>query len=53
VTRADDDRPTVLALRENAEKLTHAAYLPAVRDQAIWVPAQDPHRETITALTVA
>ena len=53
VTRTNDDRPTVLALRENAEKLTHAAYLPALRDQATWVPAQDPHRGTIAALAAA
>jgi hypothetical protein len=53
VTRADDDRPTVLVLRENAETLSHAAYVPAVRDQATWLPAQDPHRETISALAVA
>jgi DNA-binding transcriptional LysR family regulator len=31
VTRTDDDRPTVLALRENAEKLMQAADLPAPR----------------------
>jgi hypothetical protein len=43
----------VLALRETAEKLTQAAYLPALRNQAAWVPPQDPHRDTITALTVA
>jgi DNA-binding transcriptional LysR family regulator len=47
VTRADDDRPTVTALRENAENLTHAARLPTLRDQATWLPAQDPHRDTI------
>jgi DNA-binding transcriptional LysR family regulator len=54
VTRADDDRPDVLALREIAEKLSQTAYLPELRkDQATWVPAQDPHRDAITALTVA
>jgi hypothetical protein len=53
VTRADDDRPNVLALRETAKTLTQAAYLPALRNQATWMPAQDPHRDTITALTVA
>jgi len=54
VTRADDDRPTVPALRETAEKLTQTAYLPELRkDQATWLPAQDPHRDTIAALTVA
>jgi DNA-binding transcriptional LysR family regulator len=54
VTRADDDRPEVLALRETAEKLLQTVYLPEQRkDQATWIPAQDPHRDTITALTVA
>jgi DNA-binding transcriptional LysR family regulator len=53
VTRADDDRPSVIALRETAEKLIQTTYLPDLReDQATWVPAQDPHRDTITALTV-
>jgi hypothetical protein len=52
VTRADDDRPTVLALREIAETLTQGAYL-GLRKQSTWVPPQDPHRETITALTDA
>jgi DNA-binding transcriptional LysR family regulator len=47
VTRADDDRPSVLALRESAEELTQAAYRPELRDQATWVPGQDPHRDTI------
>jgi hypothetical protein len=50
VTRADDDRPDVLALRETAEKLIQTAYLPELRkDQATWLPAQDPHRDTIAA----
>jgi hypothetical protein len=49
-TRAGDDRPTVLALRESAENLTHAAQLPTLRERASWVPAQDPHRDTIRAV---
>jgi hypothetical protein len=53
VTRADDDRPTVLVLRENAERLSHAAHLPALPGQATWVPAQDPHHETISVVAVA
>jgi DNA-binding transcriptional LysR family regulator len=54
VTRADDDRPNVLALRETAGTLIQTTYLPELRkDQATWVPSQDPHREAITALTVA
>jgi DNA-binding transcriptional LysR family regulator len=47
-TRADDDRLDVLALRETAAKLTQTAYLPDLRkQQATWLPAQDPHRDTI------
>jgi hypothetical protein len=54
VTRADDDRPNVRALRESAEKLAQTAYVPELpKDQATWIPTQDPHRDTITALTVA
>jgi DNA-binding transcriptional LysR family regulator len=53
VTRADDDRPSVLALRETADELTRAAYLSELRNHATWVPAQDPHRDTLGALTVA
>jgi DNA-binding transcriptional LysR family regulator len=50
VTRADDDRPNVLALRETAEKLLQTTYVTELRsDQATWVPAQDPHRDAITA----
>ena len=47
VTRADDNRSTVLALRENAERLTYAAHLPTLQDRATWLPERDPHRETI------
>jgi DNA-binding transcriptional LysR family regulator len=50
VTRADDDRPSVLALRQTAEELAKAAHLAELRNQATWVPAQDPHRDAITAL---
>jgi DNA-binding transcriptional LysR family regulator len=52
-TRSDDDRPTVLALRENAEKVTRAAGLHVLPNSATWIPPQDPHRDTIAALTVA
>jgi DNA-binding transcriptional LysR family regulator len=54
VTRADDDRPDVSALRAIAGKLSQSAYLSELReDQATWTPAQDPHRDAIAALTVA
>jgi DNA-binding transcriptional LysR family regulator len=53
VTRADDDRPSVLALRENAETLTRAAGLHVVPNTATWVPAQDPHRDRLAKLAAA
>jgi DNA-binding transcriptional LysR family regulator len=51
VTRADDDRPTVLALRENAEKMTSVAGRHVVPTRAWWVPPQDPHRDTIAIMS--
>jgi DNA-binding transcriptional LysR family regulator len=53
VTRADDDRPSVLALRENAEQITRAAGLHVVPNTATWVPAADPHRDRVATLAVA
>jgi hypothetical protein len=53
VTRADDDRPSVLALRENAERITRAAGLHVVPNTATWVPAADPHRDRVGTLAVA
>jgi DNA-binding transcriptional LysR family regulator len=50
VTRANDDRPSVIALRETAEKLAQTTYLPALPGHATWVPSQDPHRDAIIAL---
>jgi len=52
VTRADDERPAVVALRENADKLTRAAGLHVLPSADCWVPAADPHRDTIAALSV-
>ncbi len=49
VTRADDDRPAVRALRENAAKVMRDAGLDAVPNGAWWVPPQDPHRGRIPA----
>jgi DNA-binding transcriptional LysR family regulator len=49
ITRADDDRPAVATLRENAERMTRAAGLHVLPDGPAWVPPQDPHRETIAA----
>jgi DNA-binding transcriptional LysR family regulator len=53
VTRADDDRPSVLALREDAERVTRAAGLHVLPNDDPWVPREDPHRDTIAALAVA
>ena len=47
VTRADDDRPSVLALRQHAEHVTRAAGLHTLPTQAWWVPPEDPHRAAI------
>jgi DNA-binding transcriptional LysR family regulator len=52
VTRADDDRPQIRALRDNADKLTHAAGLHTLPNPSTWVPPHDPHRGTIAALPV-
>jgi DNA-binding transcriptional LysR family regulator len=53
VTRAGDDRPAVLALRENARRLTRAAGLHVLPAGASWLPPQDPHRDAIAALAAA
>jgi DNA-binding transcriptional LysR family regulator len=53
VTRADDDRPATLALRDNATALTRAAGLHAVPPGDVWIPAEDPQREAIRALAAA
>jgi DNA-binding transcriptional LysR family regulator len=50
VTRSDDDRPAILALRANAGTVTRAAGLHVLPDGPVWIPPQDPHRATITAL---
>ena len=47
VTRADDDRPAVATLRDNAERLTRAAGLHTLPDGPSWTPPHDPHRATI------
>jgi DNA-binding transcriptional LysR family regulator len=49
VTRAGDDRPIVLALRDNAEKMTRVGGRPVVPAGPWWVPPHDPHRNTLAA----
>ncbi len=51
VTRSNDDRPGVLALRDNAETVTRAAGLHVIPEGRVWVPKQDPHRVQIAART--
>ncbi|WP_270037777.1 LysR family transcriptional regulator [Solirubrobacter ginsenosidimutans] len=49
-TRADDDRPAIQTLRENAVALCAAAGLHVQPDEPSWVPPSDPHREAIAVL---
>jgi DNA-binding transcriptional LysR family regulator len=49
VTRADDDRASVHALRELASTVARAAGLHELPDGATWVPEQDPHRPQVSA----
>ena len=44
--------PDFTYLRENADRLTHAAGLHVVPDRAWWVPPKDPHRAAIGSLPV-
>jgi DNA-binding transcriptional LysR family regulator len=53
VTRADDDRPAILALRDNATTLTRPAALHVPPPAHAWIPAQDPHRDAIRASAAA
>jgi DNA-binding transcriptional LysR family regulator len=50
VTRADDDRPSILALREDATAVTRAAGLHVQPGTASWLPPRDPYREAVAAL---
>jgi DNA-binding transcriptional LysR family regulator len=50
VTRADDDRPAVRALREEARALAGAAGLHVRPGTAWWVPRHDPHRGEVARL---
>jgi DNA-binding transcriptional LysR family regulator len=50
VTRADDDRPAISALRHEATALARAAGLHTRPAGAFWVPSSDPHCAEIVAL---
>ncbi len=47
VTRANDDRETIAALRDHASTVTQTAGLRSVPAGPTWLPASDPHREEI------
>jgi DNA-binding transcriptional LysR family regulator len=49
VTRADDDREAVAALRQHARAVAEAAGLLTVPAGPTWLPSSDPHREEITS----
>ncbi|MFF3572410.1 LysR family transcriptional regulator [Nocardia jiangxiensis] len=48
ITRADEQRPSVAALREHAEQLS-AEFTPEGLDGPVWIPATDPHRDVLAA----
>jgi hypothetical protein len=48
VTRADDDRETIAALREHASTVARTAGLHTVPAGPTWLPSSDPHRHEIT-----
>ncbi len=50
VTRAEDDRPAVAALREEAVAVTRGAELQVRPGGAYWIPSGDPHRDALAAL---
>ena len=50
VTRADDDRAAVAALRADATKLARAAGLHVQPAGPAWLPPDDPHRAEVAAL---
>jgi DNA-binding transcriptional LysR family regulator len=53
VTRAADDRPSILALRDDAMAVTRAAGLHVRPGAPSWLPPRDPHRDALAALPLA
>jgi DNA-binding transcriptional LysR family regulator len=49
VTRADDDRESIAALREHASTVARASGLHAVPVGSTWLPSRDPHRDAIAS----
>jgi DNA-binding transcriptional LysR family regulator len=50
VTRANDDRETIAALREHASNVIQPAASRTVPAEPIWLPSTDPHRDRIRSL---
>ena len=50
VTRADDDRESIAALREHAVGVLQPAAPPTALAGPIWLPSADPHRDRIRSL---
>jgi DNA-binding transcriptional LysR family regulator len=48
VTRANDDRESVAALREHARNVIEPATSRTARSGTVWLPAADPHRDRVT-----
>jgi hypothetical protein len=47
VTRADDERESIAALREHAVSVMQAAAPATAPAGPIWLPSADPHRDRI------
>jgi hypothetical protein len=50
VTRVDDERDSIAALREHAASIMQPAAPPTAPTGPIWLPSTDPHRERIRSL---
>ena len=50
VTRANDERESIAALREHAVSIMQAAAPPTAPAGPIWLPSADPHRDRIRSL---
>jgi hypothetical protein len=50
VTRANDERETIAALREHASNVIQPAASRTVPAEPIWLPSADPHRDRIRSL---
>jgi DNA-binding transcriptional LysR family regulator len=50
VTRANDDRESIAALREHAVSVMQAAAPPSAPARPMWLPSADPHRDQIRSL---